>query len=92
MTRSELIQKITEKFPQLTVPDAELSVKKILDAMSNSLASGGRIEVRGFGTFDLSYKPPRVGRNPKTGAKVDVPERYTPHFKAGSLLRDIVNK
>lgn len=92
MTRSELIQKIAEKFPQLTLADAELSVKSILDAMSNSLASGGRVEVRGFGTFDINYKPPRIGRNPKTGAKVDVPERYTPHFKAGSVLRDIVNK
>ena len=92
MTRSELIHKIAEKFPQLTLADAELSVKGIMDAMSNSLASGGRVEVRGFGSFDISYKPPRIGRNPKTGAKVDVPERYTPHFKAGSLLHDIVNK
>ena len=92
MTRSELIQKIAERFPQLTLADAELSVKNIIDAMSNSLASGGRVEVRGFGTFNLNHKPPRIGRNPKTGEKVNVPERYTPHFKAGSVLRDIVNK
>lgn len=92
MTRSELIQKIVERFPQLTLEDAELSAKNILDAMSNSLASGGRVEVRGFGTFGLNHKPPRIGRNPKTGEKVNVPERYTPHFKAGTLLRDIVNK
>jgi len=92
MTRSELIQKIAERFPQLTLGDAELGVKNIIDAMSNSLASAGRVEVRGFGTFGLNYKPPRIGRNPKTGEKVNVPERYTPHFKAGSLLRDIVNK
>ena len=60
--------------------------------MSNSLVSGGRVEVRGFGTFGLNHKPARIGRNLKTVEKVNMPERYTPHFKAGSVLRDIVNK
>jgi Bacterial nucleoid DNA-binding protein len=70
MTRSKLIQKIAERYPQLTLADAELSVKNIIEAMSNSLASGGRVEVRGFGTFGLNHKPPRIGRNPKTGEKL----------------------
>jgi len=91
MTRSELIQRLAEKFPQLTIADAEMSVKAIIDGISNMLAQSGRVEIRGFGTFRLNYKPPRKGRNPKTGKWVDVPEKYAPHFKAGSILRDVVN-
>ena len=77
--------------PQLVVKDAELSVKAILDAMAEKLATGKRIEIRGFGSFSLNYRPPRLGRNPKTGAKVQVPEKYVPHFKAGKELRERVD-
>ena len=91
MTKSELIAKLAARFPQLVVKDAELSVKAILDAMSDKLATGKRIEIRGFGSFSLNYRPPRLGRNPKTGAKVQVPEKYVPHFKAGKELRERVD-
>ena len=70
MTKSELITLLAERFPQLVVKDAELSVKAILDAMTDNLATGERIEIRGFGSFSLNYRPPRLGRNPKTGSKV----------------------
>ncbi|HQR50811.1 MAG TPA: integration host factor subunit beta [Methylophilaceae bacterium] len=91
MTKSELIAKLSERFPQLVVKDAELSVKAILDAMTDKLSAGERIEIRGFGSFSLNYRPPRLGRNPKTGAKVQVPEKYVPHFKAGKELRERVD-
>ena len=91
MTKSELIAKLAGRFPQLVVKDAELSVKAILDAMADKLATGKRIEIRGFGSFSLNYRPPRLGRNPKTGAKVQVPEKYVPHFKAGKELRERVD-
>lgn len=91
MTKSELIAKLAGRFPQLVVKDAELSVKAILDAMAEKLATGKRIEIRGFGSFSLNYRPPRLGRNPKTGAKVQVPEKYVPHFKAGKELRERVD-
>ncbi|QDQ28159.1 integration host factor subunit beta [Chitinimonas arctica] len=91
MTKSELIAKLAERYPQLVAKDAELAVKTILDAMATSLASGQRIEIRGFGSFDLNYRPPRVGRNPKSGTKVAVPEKYVPHFKAGKELRERVD-
>jgi integration host factor subunit beta len=91
MTKSELIAKLAARFPQLVLKDAELSVKAILDAMASKLAAGERIEVRGFGSFSLNYRPPRLGRNPKTGAKVQVPEKYVPHFKAGKELRERVD-
>ena len=91
MTKSELIAKLAERFPQLVVKDAELSVKAILDAMTDKLAAGERIEIRGFGSFSLNYRPPRTGRNPKTGEKVQVPQKYVPHFKAGKELRERVD-
>ncbi|MCX7628254.1 MAG: integration host factor subunit beta [Methylophilaceae bacterium] len=91
MTKSELIARLAARFPQLVVKDAELSVKAILDAMAAKLAAGDRIEIRGFGSFSLNYRPPRIGRNPKTGAKVHVPEKYVPHFKAGKELRERVD-
>lgn len=69
MTKSELISRLAARFPQLVAKDAELSVKMIIDAMAQSLANGHRIEIRGFGSFDLNYRPPRVGRNPKSGEK-----------------------
>lgn len=91
MTKSELIANLAVRFPQLVVKDAELSVKTILDSMTDKLASGERIEIRGFGSFSLNYRPPRLGRNPKTGAQVQVPEKYVPHFKAGKELRERVD-
>lgn len=91
MTKSELISKLAMRYPQLVTKDAELAVKTILDAMGESLSQGERIEIRGFGSFSLNYRPPRVGRNPKTGGKVSVPEKYVPHFKAGKELRERVD-
>jgi integration host factor subunit beta len=91
MTRSDLIVKLAERFPQLLGKDAELAVKVILDSMSTTLTSGDRIEIRGFGSFALNYRPPRMGRNPKSGDKVQVPAKYVPHFKAGKELRERVD-
>jgi integration host factor subunit beta len=91
MTKSELITRLANRFPQLVTKDAELSVKMIIDAMAKSLSQGQRIEIRGFGSFDLNYRPPRVGRNPKSGEKVKVPEKYVPHFKAGKEMRERVD-
>ena len=91
MTKSELIARLAERFPQLVAKDADFAVKMILDAMSEALAKGDRIEIRGFGSFSLNYRPPRVGRNPKSGDKVSVPEKWVPHFKAGKELRERVD-
>jgi integration host factor subunit beta len=91
MTKSELIAKLAEHFPQLVASDAELAVKMILDAMAKSLSQGQRIEIRGFGSFGLNYRPPRIGRNPKSGERVQVPAKYVPHFKAGKELRERVD-
>lgn len=91
MTRSDLIAKLAERYPQLLAKDAEMAVKVILDTMAATLARGGRIEIRGFGSFALNYRPPRIGRNPKSGDKVQVPEKYVPHFKAGKELRERVD-
>ena len=91
MTNSELIDRLAARFPQLVAKDAELAVKMILDAMGESLAKGERIEIRGFGSFGLNYRPPRTGRNPKSGEKVQVPQKFVPHFKAGKELRERVD-
>ena len=91
MTKSELIAKLAGRFPQLVAKDADFAVKMVLDAMSEALEQGDRIEIRGFGSFSLNYRPPRTGRNPKTGEKVHVPEKYVPHFKAGKELRERVD-
>ncbi len=91
MTKSDLIARLAERFPQLVAKDADLAVKMILDAMSEALAKGDRIEIRGFGSFSLNYRPPRVGRNPKSGDKVSVPQKWVPHFKAGKELRERVD-
>lgn len=91
MTRSELIQKLADKNQQLTKADVEASVALILDSIAKALSEGNRVEVRGFGVFGLNYRPPRLGRNPKSGEKVAVPEKYAPHFKVGRELRERVN-
>jgi integration host factor subunit beta len=92
MTKSKLINLLAAKFSQLVHKDAELSVKSIIDTMSSSLKDKKRIEIRGFGSFSLNYRPPRIGRNPKTGDKVNVPAKHVPHFKAGKELRARVDK
>lgn len=91
MTRSELIQRLAEQFPKLTLKDIELTVRTILEQMSESLAKGNRAEIRGFGSFSLNHRPPRKGRNPKTGASVAIPAKYAPHFKPGKELRERVD-
>ncbi len=92
MTKSELIEKLTVSQSQLTAKDMELAVKMILDQMADSLARGERIEIRGFGSFSLHYRAPRMGRNPKTGDPVSLPGKYVPHFKPGKELRERVNQ
>jgi integration host factor subunit beta len=91
MTKSELIDRIASKQTQLSAKDVELSVKAMIEYMSQVLSEGGRIEIRGFGSFSLHYRIPRVGRNPKTGTPVDLSGKYVPHFKPGKELRDRVN-
>ncbi|KKB62451.1 integration host factor subunit beta [Robbsia andropogonis] len=92
MTRSELVIQLASRFPQLVVKDADFAVKTMLDAMSDALASGHRIEIRGFGSFALNRRPSREGRNPKSGEKVLVPEKFVPHFKPGKELRERVDR
>ena len=92
MTKSELIARLAVRFPQLVAKDADFAVKMILDAMVAALERGDRIETRGFGSFDLNYRPPRIGRNPRSGAKVEVAAKYVPHFKAGKELRERVDQ
>ncbi|MDR2689533.1 MAG: integration host factor subunit beta [Azoarcus sp.] len=91
MTRSELVTRLAAKFPQLAPNDADCAVKMILDTLTDALARGQRVEIRGFGSFALNYRPPRVGRNPKSGEQVAVPGKYVPHFKAGKELRERVD-
>ncbi|MCP8898366.1 integration host factor subunit beta [Gilvimarinus xylanilyticus] len=91
MTKSELIEYIAEKQDHLPVRDVELAVKLLLDYMSEMLAEGERIEIRGFGSFSLHYRAPRMGRNPKTGESVELEGKYVPHFKPGKEMRDRVN-
>ncbi len=91
MTKSELINRLAERNQRLVARDADEAVKTILEAMGQALASGNRIEIRGFGSFALNYRPPRIGRNPKSGERVPVPAKYVPHFKAGKELRERVD-
>ncbi|HKI74014.1 MAG TPA: integration host factor subunit beta [Pseudomonadales bacterium] len=91
MTKSELIEKIATIQSQLSAKDVELAVKMILDHMAEALSTGERIEIRGFGSFSLHYRAPRLGRNPKTGEKVELDGKYVPHFKPGKEMRDRVN-
>ncbi len=88
MIRSELITRLAAHFPQLTIKDTELAVKAILEEMSEALARGDRIEIRGFGSFALNFRPPRNGRNPRTGETVPVPAKKVLHFTAGKELRE----
>jgi len=91
MTKSELIEALAERQKHLAANDVELAVKSLLEQMSQALSVGERIEIRGFGSFSLHYRPPRMGRNPKTGDAVALPGKHVPHFKPGKELRERVN-
>ena len=91
MTKSELIELLARRQPHLKADDVDMSVKSLLQMMGSALAVGERIEVRGFGSFSLHYRPPRTGRNPKTGDAVALPGKHVPHFKPGKELRERVN-
>ena len=92
MTKSELIERIASRQTQLSLKDVELAVKTIIEQMSQTLATGERIEIRGFGSFSLHYREPRQGRNPKTGDTVELSGKYVPHFKPGKEMRERVNE
>ena len=91
MTRSDLVEELAARFSQLTHRDAEYAVKTILDAMSDALVRGHRIEIRGFGSFSINRRPPRMGRNPRSRRKRAIPEKRVPHFKPGKALREAVD-
>jgi integration host factor subunit beta len=92
MTKSELIDILARKQSHLAYKDVELSVKTLIEQMSEALSTGERIEIRGFGSFSLHFRPPRMGRNPKTGDSVPLPGKHVPHFKPGKELRERVNE
>ena len=92
MTKSELIEILSKRQMHLKADDVDMAVKTILEMMSNALADGDRIEIRGFGSFSLHFRPPRLGRNPKTGDSVALPGKHVPHFKPGKELRERVNQ
>ena len=91
MTKSELIEALARRQDELPYRDVEVAVKTLIEQMSESLSNGERIEIRGFGSFSLHFRPPRIGRNPKTGDSVELPGKYVPHFKPGKDLRERVN-
>ena len=92
MTRSDIVEELATRFSQLTQQDAEFALKAILDAMNDALVRGQRIEIRGFGSFSISHRPPRMGRNPRSGESVAIPEKRVPHFKPGKALRESVDQ
>lgn len=92
MTKSELIERLVDRQAHMTQRDVELAVKLLLDNVIGELADGGRVEIRGFGSFSVHHRPARRGRNPKTGESVDIPRKFVPHFKPGKELRERVNK
>jgi integration host factor subunit beta len=91
MTRSDLVEELAARFSQLTHRDAEHAVKTLLDAMSETLVRGNRIEIRGFGSFSINRRPPRMGRNPRSGESVAIPEKRVTHIKPGKALRESVD-
>ena len=91
MTRSDLVEELAVRFSQLTHRDAEYAVKTILDALSDTLVRSNRVEIRGFGSFSINRRPPRMGRNPRSGESVAIPEKRVPHFKPGKALREAVD-
>ena len=91
MTKSDLIEALADNQSHLALRDVELAVKGVLERMSQSLSTGERIEIRGFGSFSLHFRPPRMGRNPKSGDAVALTGKHVPHFKPGKELRERVN-
>jgi len=91
MTKSELIEALASRQTHLKTDDVDMAVKTLLEQMSTTLAQGERIEIRGFGSFSLHYRPPRIGRNPKTGESVALTGKHVPHFKPGKELREQVH-
>jgi len=91
MTKSELIELIARKQTQFAQKDVEIAVNQIVDSMIDTLSQGERIEIRGFGSFSLHHRKARVGRNPKTGATVELDDKRVPHFKPGKALRERVD-
>ena len=92
MTKSELIEQLATEQTHLNQTDVELAVRCIIEQLSRALSDGDRIEIRGFGSFSLHFRPPRMGRNPKTGEAVALPGKHVPHFKPGKELRERVNQ
>ena len=92
MTKSELIEALARRQTHLAFSDVELAVKSVLEQMSHALSTGERIEIRGFGSFSINRRPPRMGRNPRSGESVAIPEKRVPHFKPGKALREAVDK
>jgi integration host factor subunit beta len=90
MNRSDLIYKLAEQTPNLQAKDVELGVRVILDKLATTISKGNRVEIRGFGSFGLNYRKPRKGRNPKTGAMIEVAAKYHPRFKPGKALKEMV--
>jgi len=91
IAKSGIVNRLAQKQTQLTEEDVEMAVNTILDNMVDGLVSGERVEIRGFGSLSLHFRPPRVGRNPKTGEQVNVPAKYVPHFKPGNELKHRVD-
>jgi integration host factor subunit beta len=91
MIRSELVKKVAEANPHLAPREAEAVVATVLDAITETLAAGGRVELRGFGAFSTRARDARTGRNPRTGTAVDVTAKRVPHFKPGKELREKLN-
>ena len=92
MTKSDLIERLSAKYQHLSAKDVEVAIREILEQMANTLQSGDRIEIRGFGSFSINRRPPRIGRNPRSGESVAIPEKRVPHFKPGKALREAVDK
>ena len=91
MTRSELIDRLAGRFPLLTTKDVEAAVKEMAEAIGRTLVQGSRVEIRGFGSFTINYRSPRMGRNPKTGEPVSVLGKWVPHFKPGKEMRERID-
>jgi integration host factor subunit beta len=91
VVKSKLVRALNEKLPELQVKDVELALNCILGQLANAIVKGERIEIRGFGSFNLHHRPPRVARNPKTGAAINLPAKVAIHFKPGKEMRDRVN-
>ena len=91
MNKSDIIHILSQRFSHIPARDIELAVKGMVEQMADTLSAGDRIEIRGFGSFSIRYRQPRIARNPKTGTRVELDSKYVPHFKPGKELREMVN-